>query len=153
MIQSWSDKTYQRKSKSKKHKTKFISDSSESESDIVYTTLNYVLNSMNTDTTVQKITSGIQVHSPANICYKTRPHSPQKFKQGHKSWSDKTYQRKSKSKKHKTKFISDSSESESDSSSSGTKYKSKSKKIKGYIFELHEHGHHRSKNYFRNSGT
>jgi hypothetical protein len=33
MIQSWSDKTYQRKSKNKKRKTKFISDSSESESD------------------------------------------------------------------------------------------------------------------------
>lgn len=49
----------------------------------VYTTLNYVLNTMNTDTTVQNITSGIQVHSPANICYKTRPHSPKKFKQGH----------------------------------------------------------------------
>jgi hypothetical protein len=29
MIQSWSDKTYQRKSKNKKRKTKFISDSSE----------------------------------------------------------------------------------------------------------------------------
>jgi nitrate reductase NapE component len=50
--------------------------------EIVYTTLNYVLNTMNTDTTVQTITSGIQVHSPANICYKTRPHSPKKFKQG-----------------------------------------------------------------------
>ena len=46
------------------------------------------------------------------------------------SWSDKTYQRKSKNKKRKTKFISDSSESESESNSSGTKYKSKSKKIK-----------------------
>ena len=33
MIQRWSDKTYQRKSKNKKRKTKFISDSSESESD------------------------------------------------------------------------------------------------------------------------
>jgi hypothetical protein len=31
MIQRWSDKTYQRKSKNKKRKTKFISDSSESE--------------------------------------------------------------------------------------------------------------------------
>lgn len=46
------------------------------------------------------------------------------------SWSDKTYQRKSKNKTRKTKFISDSSESESDSSSSGTTYKNKSKKIK-----------------------
>jgi hypothetical protein len=38
---------------------------------------------MNTDTILSKITSGIRTHCPANICYKTWPHSPQKFKKGH----------------------------------------------------------------------
>ena len=38
---------------------------------------------MNTDTILSKITSGIRTHCPANTCYKTWPHSPQKFKKGH----------------------------------------------------------------------